>query len=69
MNKRKKELLEKLHQITEDLDLSVDDNMVRHQEDGESLLDFVSDYNKVKNSQWLRNVKCLIDRMDKLDKE
>lgn len=69
MNKRRKELLEQLHQITKELDLSVDDNMVRHQEDGKSLLDFVSDYNKVKNSVWLNNVKDLIDRMDKLDKE
>lgn len=69
MNKRRKELLEHLHQITKELDLSVDDNMVRNQEDGQSLLDFVSDYNKVKNSEWLKNVKDLIDRMDKLDKE
>lgn len=69
MNKRRKELLERLHQITEELNLSVDDNMVLLQEDGKSLLDFVSDYNKVKNSEWLKNVKDLIDRMDKLDKE
>ncbi len=69
MNKRKKELLEKLHQITEDLDLSVDDIMDLSQEDKKSFLDFVSDYNKVKNSEWLGNVKDLIDRMDKLDKE